>query len=441
MDILFIDDNHQLFQVLKDNFSYVGHFLFYAGNTEKAFSVLEQEDIDVILLDVKLGNENGVETLEKLKVSFPCIPVIMITGYATVEAAVRAMKLGAFDFVSKPIDFNTLCTIIDSATEQASKKKEQEESGVELAGAHNLVQSRNAEYCSVLRRAKQLAASDITILIIGENGTGKEGLAEYIYKNSHRSGESFIKINCAAFPESLLDNELFGHEKGAYTGASSEYRGVFEQADGGTLLLDEIGDMPKTLQAKILRVLQNQEVRRIGGNQTRKINVRFLASTNKDLPSMVQEGLFREDLFYRLNGGLLQIPPLRKRKEDLEDLIDRLLHTIGEHSDSGTKHLSEDVLSVFRSYHWPGNIRELKNALLYASTICQNDEIMLEDLPPGIELNGLYLQNSLSPVQQKEKELIQNVLLKTGNNKSEAAKYLNMSRNTLYLKLKKYGIA
>ncbi len=441
MDILFIDDNYQLFQVLKDNFSFVGHFLYYAQNTQKAFSVLESEDIDVILLDVKLGNENGVDTLEKLKEVYPCIPVIMITGFATVEAAVRAMKLGAFDFVRKPIDFNTLCTRIESATENQADKKEDAEEPSESKGELPLLDSRNVEYCNVLYRAKQLAASDITILISGENGTGKEGLAEYVYHHSHRSEEKFIKINCAAFPESLLDNELFGHEKGAYTGAASEYRGVFEQADGGTLLLDEIGDMPKTLQAKILRVLQNQEVRRIGGHETRKINVRFLASTNKDLSAMVAEGDFREDLFYRLNGALLRIPPLRKRMEDLEDLVQSLLSRICSGASLTAKRLSPQVLSLFRDYHWPGNIRELKNALLYAATISQSEEIMIEDLPPGIEFSGKSGSNSLSPVQQKEKELIQKVLLNTNNNKSEAAKYLNMSRNTLYLKLKKYGIA
>ncbi len=441
MDILFIDDNHQLFQVLKDNFSFVGHYLFYANNTRKAFSVLQEEDIDIILLDVKLGNENGVDTLEKLKVAYPFIPVIMITGYATVEAAVRAMKLGAFDFVRKPIDFSTLCTRIDSATENLVKKSKSEDSDSGLNSGNLLLKSKNLEFCNVLKRAKQLATSDITILIIGENGTGKEGLAEYILKNSKRQTEKFIKINCAAFPESLLDNELFGHEKGAYTGASSEYKGVFEQADCGTLLLDEIGDMPKTLQAKILRVIQNQEVRRIGANETKKINVRFLASTNKDLSAMVEEGSFREDLFYRLNGGILHIPPLRNRKEDLEDLTRDLLITISEKNNIAVKQLSTHVMKLFQNYQWPGNVRELKNVLLYATTISQNEEINLEDLPPGIEPNVSHHSSLLPLVQQKEKELISKTLLETRNNKSETAKFLNMSRNTLYLKLKKYGIA
>ena len=441
MDILFIDDNHQLFQVLKDNFSFVGHYLLYAKNTEDAFSVLKEEKINIILLDVRLGNENGVETLEKIKKNYPQIPVIMITGYATIEAAVKAIKLGAFDFVKKPVDFNTLCARINTATENLRFKKENEKLKGKLKEGCNLLSSNNVEYSNLLIRAKKLAVSDISILIIGENGTGKELLADYIYRNSNRLSESFIKINCAAFPESLLDNELFGHEKGAYTGASSEYIGVFEQADNGTLLLDEIGDMPKTLQAKILRVIQNQEVRRIGGKETRKINVRFLASTNKNLSDMVEEGSFREDLFYRLNGGLLRILPLRNRKEDFDSLIDDLLDEISVNTKNPKKKLSGQVNHIFINYHWPGNIRELKNALLYAATISQNDEIRIEDLPPSFELSGSKNNNSLNIVQQREKELIKKVLLKTDNNKSETAKYLQMSRNTLYLKLKKYGIA
>ncbi len=440
MDILFIDDNQQLYKVLKDNFSFVGHYLFYAKNTKDAFSVLKKEDINIILLDVRLGNENGVETLEKIKKEYPPIPVIMITGYATIEAAVNAMKLGAFDFVKKPIDFNTLCTRIDTATENLRVKKENEKLKDRLKKECNILSSENAEFSSLLNRARKLAESDISILIIGENGTGKELLADYIYRNSNRVSENFIKINCAAFPESLLDNELFGHEKGAYTGASSEYLGVFEQANNGTLLLDEIGDMPTTLQAKILRVIQNQEVRRIGGKEVRKIDVRFIASTNKNLSDMVEEGSFREDLFYRLNGGLLKIPPLRNRREDFDALTDVLLNEISVNAKNPRKSLSDQVKHVFMNYHWPGNIRELKNALLYAATISQNNEIRMEDLPPSFEISGSNDNDSLSIVQQREKELIRKVLLKTGNNKSETAKYLQMSRNTLYLKLKKYGI-
>ncbi len=440
MHILLIDDNIQLFEVLKDNFSFVGHYLFFASNTKEAFEVLNNEQIHLVLLDVKLGEENGVETLAKIKKQFSQIPVIMITGYATVEAAVKAMKLGAYDFVKKPIDFNTLCTRIDSATENIKYKKENEKLKNRLKEKSPTLTSKNISFNNELMRAKKLAASDISILIIGDNGSGKELLADYIYKNSNRISEKFIKINCAAFPEALLDNELFGHEKGAYTGAESDYIGVFEQADKGTLLLDEIGDMPTTLQAKILRVIQNQEVRRIGSKKTRKIDVRFIAATNKDLFKMVEEKAFREDLFYRLNGGLLRIPPLRNRKEDLDDLIDSLLQNISENSKTSKKTLSDEVKQIFFNYRWPGNIRELKNALLYAATISQDNEIQIEDLPPSFELYGTKSQDSLSIIQQREKELIKKVLLRNNNNKTETAKFLKMSRNTLYLKLKKYGI-
>ncbi len=440
MHILLIDDNQQLFEVLKDNFSYVGHLLFYARNTKEAFDVLKKEQICVILLDVRLGEENGVETLEKIKKQYSNIPIIMITGYATVEAAVKAMKLGAFDFVKKPIDFNTLCTRIDSATENLKYKEENKKLIEKIKDESPILASKNYEFSNVLNTAKKLAISDISILIIGENGSGKELLADYIYKNSNRISEKFVKINCAAFPEALLDNELFGHEKGAYTGAESDYIGVFEQANKGTLLLDEIGDMPTTLQAKILRVIQNQEIRRIGGKTTKKIDVRFIAATNKNLIQMVEEKTFREDLFYRLNGGLLKIPALRNRKDDLDDLIDILLTEISNNTKMPKKKISEEVNRVFIDYKWPGNIRELKNALLYATTISQDNEIQIEDLPPSFELYGSKNLSSLSIIQQREKELIKKVLIRNKNNKSETAKFLNMSRNTLYLKLKKYGI-
>lgn len=440
MHILLIDDNQQLYEVLQDNFSFVGHYLFYANNTNRAFEVLKKEQINLILLDVRLGEENGVETLEKIKKTYQNIPVIMITGYATVEAAVKAMKLGAYDFVKKPINFNTLCTRIDAATQNIKYKRENENLKTRLKEEGPLFSSKNLIFNNILNRAKKLAASDISILIIGENGSGKELLADYIYRNSNRISEKFIKINCAAFPEALLDNELFGHEKGAYTGAESDYIGVFEQANKGTLLLDEIGDMPTTLQAKILRVIQNQEVRRIGSKQTRKIDVRFIAATNKDLFKMVEEKKFREDLFYRLNGGLLKIPALRNRKEDMDDLINSLLFEISKNTKTTMKKLSQEVKDIFNNYQWPGNVRELKNALLYAATISQDIEIQIEDLPPSFEIYGTKNKDSLSIIQQREKELIKKVLVRNNNNKTETAKFLKMSRNTLYLKLKKYGI-
>lgn len=440
MHILFIDDNYQLFEILKDNFSYVGHLLLYARNTKTAFSVLKKEKINIILLDIKLGNENGVETLKLIRERYSKIPVIMITGFATVDNAVKAMKLGAFDFVKKPIEFNTLCNRIEMATKNLQFIEENQKLKSKLKEQYPQLTSKNYTYSRMLDRAKKLAMSDISILIIGENGSGKELLADYIYSNSNRISEKFIKINCAAFPESLLDNELFGHVKGAYTGAESDYMGVFEQANGGTLLLDEIGDMPKTLQAKILRVIQNKEVKKIGSKEISKIDVRFIASTNKDLPKMVSEGTFREDLFYRLNGGMLEIPPLRERPQDIEDLIETILNELSQDSNQPKKSISSEVKILLKTYNWPGNIRELKNVLSYATTISQNDTILLEDLPPSFDTLIAKGKNELSINQQREKDLIKKILIRTKNNKSESAKILGMSRNTLYLKIKKYGI-
>lgn len=442
MHILFIDDNYHLAEILKDNFSYVGHLLLHANNTQQAFSILKKEYIDIILLDVRLGDENGIDTLKSIKSSYPNIPVIMITGFATVDTAVKAMKLGAYDFVKKPIDFQTLCTRIEMATKNLQYVEENKKLKKKLQDQYPKITSKNHNYSNLLYRAKRLAQSDISILILGENGSGKEVLADYIYSNSPRLSQQFIKINCAAFPESLLDNELFGHVKGAYTGADSNYMGVFEQSHGGTLMLDEIGDMPKTLQAKILRVLQNKEIRRIGSKEIKKIDVRFIAATNKDIIKMVEEETFREDLFYRLNGCILSIPPLRERVEDIDDLIDVILTELSVEYDNPKKTLSTKVRNILHNYSWPGNVRELKNVLSYAATITQGLKILVEDLPPSFNsflLKGSKGENKLNLSQKNEKDLIQKIL-KKNNNKSEAAKILGMSRNTLYLKLKKYGI-
>jgi DNA-binding NtrC family response regulator len=440
VQILLIDDNEQLSEVLKDNFSFVGHYMFFASNSKKGFGILKKEEIHVILLDIRLGDENGVDILKKIKVLYPNIPVIMITGFATIDVAVNAMKHGAYDFVKKPINFNTLCARIDTVTNNIKFKKENTNLKKRIQEKGTSLVSNNDKYNEVICRAKKLSASNISILIIGENGSGKEILADYIYNNSNRISEKFIKINCAAFPETLLDNELFGHEKGAFTGADTGFTGVFEQADKGTLLLDEIGDMPLTLQSKILRVLQNQEIRRIGGKSTRKIDIRFIASTNKDLSKLVDEGKFRKDLFYRLNGGMLRIPPLRERKEDIKLLIDDLLKGISTDSKVPQKSISKQVENIFRSYGWPGNIRELKNALVYANVISQSDVIECEDLPPSFGLVANSCDSQLSLIQEKERDVIKKILMQNNNNKTETAKVLKMSRNTLYLKLKKYGI-
>lgn len=443
MNILLIDDNQRIFPIMKENLEIAGYQLFYASNTKQAFKQIQINFIDVILLDIKLGNENGVETLKKLKKLDKEIPVIMITGFASVDTAVTSMKEGAFDYLKKPLNFNLLCQLIEKAIEASSIK--QENSSLKKLRINDLpnLTSLDGDFQNTIERAKLLANSDFPVLITGENGTGKELLAECIHRYSKRSSQKLHKINCAAFPESLLDNELFGHNKGSFTGAESDFKGIFEQANNATLFLDEIGDMPSTIQVKILRVLQNNEIRRIGGDKTIKVNIRFIAATNKNLQEQIDIGNFRKDLFYRLNTASLQIPPLRNRRKDINLLAKDFLEEYNIQNEGTKKFFSSEVLKYFENYNWPGNVRELKNVVHYSYTISRNDSILIDDLPPSLqkENQDLMLENDLSLFEQQQIKMIKKALQDTGNNKTEAAKLLKISRNTLYFKIKKYRIS
>ena len=442
MEILLVDDKEGIFSVMQENFAFMGHNLTYSGSRQNCLQTLRTSKVDVVLLDIMLGKDNGIETLKDIRKEFSEIPVIMITGYATVETAVAAMKIGAYDYLKKPLNFDYLSQLVEKAFESSQMKKENLSLKERLKEELPPIYSLNPVFSETLIRAKKLASTDFPILIQGENGTGKELLVDFIYRHSNRIAEKLNKINCAAFTESLLDNELFGHEKGAYTGASSCFKGIFEQTDKGTLFLDELGDMPETIQVKILRVLQNQEVRRIGGNTTFKIDVRFIGATNKNLKELIKQGCFRQDLYYRLNTAILRIPPLRERLMDLPALTDYFLTDCSKKNNQQKKTISAEVNALFHMHDWPGNIRELKNVLNYAATISTSDTITLIDLPPSLRF---YDSNSMgdhnySIVEQQEVELIKKTLTITGHNKSESARILNMSRNTLYLKIKKYGI-
>jgi transcriptional regulator with PAS, ATPase and Fis domain len=289
-------------------------------------------------------------------------------------------------------------------------------------------------------KAKKLAITNLPILITGENGTGKEVVADFIHRHSARHLQKIVKINCAAFPETLLDNELFGHEKGAYTGADMAFKGVFERAHESSLFLDEIGDMPLTIQAKILRTLQHHEIRRIGGEDTITVDVRFIAATNRRLKELIESRKFREDLFYRLNAAILHLPPLRERKEDIPLLAEHFLSEYAGANAGTAKELSEEVLETFFEYHWPGNVRELKNALNYAAAISSGSVIGRDDLPPHFAPISPQEAISENIREDTEKTLILKALHKVNYNKTKAADLLKMSRKTLYNKLEKYGI-
>lgn len=439
--LLIVDDKLKLCETLCQTFEQIGYQAFYALNGREALCVCATQQIHVVLLDMMLGEENGIDVLKQIVLLYPHLPVIMMTGYASVETAVQSLKLGACDYVKKPLDFEQLVNVVENALHQSAfsvASQELQHARTDEAAPHIVTQ--HPAMLAICQKAKKLAATDLPVLITGENGTGKEILADFIHLHSAHKAHKMVKVNCAAFPETLLDNELFGHEKGAFTGATTAFKGVFEKAEASSLFLDEIGDMSSAIQAKILRTLQNREIRRLGGHNTITVNVRFIAATNKDLKKLIQAEKFREDLLYRLNAAVLAIPPLRERQEDIPLLLDYFLRQYSHANAAQIKHVSDAVQEQLRHYHWPGNVRELKNVVSYAAAVSARTTIELEDLPPDfLNIPPRHAPENIR--EEMEKNLIMNMLQKTGYNKKKTAELLNMGRKTLYRKLKKYGIA
>ncbi|GAK55595.1 two component, sigma54 specific, transcriptional regulator, Fis family [Candidatus Vecturithrix granuli] len=437
--ILIIDDHLKLYKSLARNFKHLGYQTVHAQNGNEALALCAQDEIHAALLDIMLGHESGVDVLEQLLTRHPKLPVVMITGYGSIDTAVQSIKRGAFDYVTKPLDFDKLVNILENALNAANLPEETRRVAPRGKDLFPEIVTHNPAMLELCQKTRKLAATDLPVLITGENGTGKEIIADLIHLHSPRRAHPLLKINCAAFPETLLDNELFGHEKGSYTGADSAFKGVFERADQGSLFLDEIGDMPLTIQAKILRALQNHEIRRIGGERTITVDVRFIAATNKDLHEQIEHSAFRRDLFYRLNTAMLHLPPLRKRKEDIPLLV---AHFLREHAHAHAapgKTVSAAVLERFIDYDWPGNVRELKNTVNYAAALCSEEMIQVDDLPPNF-ISFETGEDAENVRDEIEKNLILKALQKTNYNKKKTAEYLNMSRTTLYAKLQKYGL-
>ena len=429
--ILIIDDNVKWCNSLAQNFEQQGYHTCYATTSKEARALLSKQPIHTILLDVMLGEENGIDVLKELLLLHKNLPVIMITGFGSIGTAVQSIKLGAFDYVTKPLDFEKLLKLVENAMRTSPLK---------MSKRPPRLITQNEKMLELCEKAKKFAGTDLPILISGENGTGKEIIADFIHVNSPRSAHKMLKINCAAFPETLLDNELFGHEKGAYTGADTIFKGVFERAHNGSLFLDEIGDMPLTIQAKILRTLQHHEIRRIGGSTTTKVDVRFIAATNKDVQALIQKNHFRVDLFYRLNVATIKVPPLREHKEDIPLLAEYFLSEYTRMHSTSAKSISGPVMTTLVQHDWPGNVRELKNTINYAATVATNETVGIEDLP--LHLRQVEPQKISTNIREDmERQLILEMLQKTNYNKKKTAELLNMSRNTLYNKLEKYGIA
>jgi len=440
-ELLIVDDKISVCKSLEKNFSHWGYKCHLATNRKKALEFFYRNKINAVIMDIVLNEESGIDILREITTSNKKVPVIMITGYASIETAITSIKMGAYDYIKKPIDFNNLLEKIESAIISARDMvQNNKDHDIDMS---KKMYTKNQYTQELYDKAKRLANTNIPILLFGENGVGKEILADFIHANSPRSANRIVKINCANFPDHLLDNELFGHEAGAYTGAHKQFKGVFEQAHEGTIFLDEIGDMSPPIQSKILRTIQNHEIRRLGGNRIIHINVRFIAATNKDLNKLIEERLFRSDLYYRLSAATLNLPSLKMRKEDIPHLITLFLQefsNINQIQITSTDNISKDAMEIIMQYNWPGNIRELKNTIYYARAITTKDYIDVEDFPSYL-VNWSKKHKNSNFREENEKLLIIKTLQESNYNRTKAAQILNMSRKTIYNKMIKFGLS
>ncbi len=448
--VLVVDDEKNYLVVLEDLLTDEGYNVLTASSGQEALEIIRSTPIDTILTDIKMPNMTGMELLDEILASDPDLPVILMTAYAEVDQAVEAMKKGALDHVQKPFDNKDIKRSVARGVEKRSLTKTIQILRSELGAAWGNIVGKSKAMDQVFSLMKRVADTPTTVLITGESGTGKELIARGIHEESSRCREPFVSINCAAVPESLLESELFGYEKGAFTGAVSTRQGKFEYANKGTLFLDEVADMALSLQAKLLRVLQGKEFQRVGGNREVKVDVRIIAATNKDLKDEVEAGHFREDLFFRLNVLHIRIPALRERREDLPHLVAHFLNKFSERLGRSVKVVDSEVMTSFYGYSWPGNVRELENVIERAMVLSRGGEIKLGDIPPEIrdspeiegELNTLIswergLSGTLDAIEER---MIRQALKKVGNVQAQAAKILGISRSNLQYKMKKYGL-
>jgi two-component system response regulator HydG len=447
--ILVVDDDQAHRTMLRTLLGEWGYEIFEADDGSTAVENVRNRPFDLVLMDVRMLRVSGLEALEQIKAFNPAIPVIIMTAYSSVETAIHAMKQGAYDYLTKPLDFDKLKLTMERAMEHV-RLKEENRKLKESLGKHfdtrNIIGTSEA-MTRLLETVAHVAPSEATVLITGESGTGKELIAGAIHWNSPRKKGPLVKINCAAITETLLESELFGHEKGAFTGAQRRKEGKFLQAAGGSLFLDEVSEMPLTMQVKLLRVLQEREITRVGGETVVKVDVRLIVATNRDLAYLVQTGEFREDLFYRLNVVNLNVPPLRKRKDDIPLLSRHFLDIFSEKNHKAIKGYTPTAMDAMMRYDWPGNVRELMNSVeravvLARSPYLDDDDFSIlqkpmknsqEDAPNG---PGAHAD---MPLEAVEKATILKTLESVGGNKSEAARRLGITRKTLRIKLKKYG--
>jgi DNA-binding NtrC family response regulator len=443
--VLLVDDDPTTLASLARFLDGEGFRVERASSGEQAIRLMDESPRDVVVTDVMMGVVSGIQVLDYTVAHHPGTTVVVVTGYATVESAVEAMRKGAYDYITKPINVDRLCLVIRKALEANRLLLENRRLRQKLHERFSLGQlvGKSAVMLRLFERIERVAATEATVLIEGESGTGKELIASATHYNSPRRDGPFIKVSCATLPESLVESELFGHERGAFTGATHRRRGRFEQADSGTLFLDEIGDLSPTIQVKLLRVLQERAFERVGGESTLMVDVRLIAATNRDLETLVREGRFREDLFYRLNVVSIKVPPLRDRPEDIPALVQRFVHDFCGLHHKALQTVSPRALRALMSYSWPGNVRELRNCLESLVVLGQGLAIESEDIPEHIRSGDQGEWVSLpvgAPLRDVEKTMILRTLGRFGRNKSLAAQKLQIGLKTLYRRLEEYGI-
>ncbi len=449
--ILIIDDEENMRHMLSVMLSRQGYRVELAANGGQGLDCLKNNAYDYILCDIRMPEMDGKTFLQQAMEEHVTTPVIMMSAYGTVETAIECMKLGAYDFISKPFKRDEIVMVLKKAEERERLKEENSHLREVVAGrfSYSGILSRNSGMQEIFNQIKKVADLKTTILVLGESGTGKELVARAVHLNGRRSQKPFVAVNCGAIPENLLESELFGHVRGAFTDASSDKEGLFEQADGGTLFLDEIGETPLALQVKLLRVLQEGEIRRVGDAASKKVDVRVISATSRDLAADVGTGCFREDLYFRLNVFCLQLPPLRERVEDIPLLAEHFMSRHGSGSDCQVLRLEPDAMRSLMAYRWPGNVRELENVIERACILSEGGRITSSSLPSPVRLldescpdesendENLSIKKAEDAI---ERDLIRKALVKTGGNRTRAAKILEISHRSLLYKLKEYDI-
>jgi two-component system, NtrC family, response regulator HydG len=444
--ILVVDDDRTGRETLVDALTEHGYEVMSAATGPEALELLRQNDIDMVLTDLRMPGMDGLEVLTRAKKIRPDVFVILVTAFATVDTAIAAMKKGAYDYVMKPIDLRSLLVLLERAGQSRDLILENRQLKDQLGEKYDFsnIIGRSPVMQAIYDQIRQVADTHAVVLIEGESGTGKELVANAIHVNSSRRERPFIKVNCAALPETLLESELFGHERGAFTGALEQRKGRFELADGGTLFLDEIADLSPGTQAKLLRVLQNYEFERVGGTQTLHVDVRIIAATNADLSERVKQGRFREDLYYRLRVVPLMMPPLRDRRDDIPLLAAHFCKRYAERNHKDVRGISAEAMNVLTTYPWPGNVRELQNCI--ENMVVMSTESMLgpELLPIEVQQTTVASDEAGLPIglsmRQLEEKAIRETLARAGGNRKQAAAILGISLRTLHRKINEYGI-